>query len=139
MVNDKAPLYFIDSNIFLRTLIKEDEKSFNACYKFLEKVHSKQIQAQTSDLVLAEVNWVLESYYKFSKEQVISALEGIVNLNGLTIKSNSNCPAAISLFKKSKVKFIDALIASDKLFGGNSVIVSYDKDFDKLGLSRIKP
>ena len=139
MPSDKRPIYFIDSNVFLRVLVKEDETSFRSCVKLLEKVNIKKMQALTSDLVLAEVSWVLNSYYDFSKAKVISALEGIVNLTGLKIKNTTDISTAIDLYKNNKVKFIDALIASDKMFALNGIVISYDKDFDKLGIKRKEP
>ncbi len=139
MAKDNHIIYFIDSNVFLRVLIKEDGKSFSDCYKLMSLIENKTISAVTSDLVLAEINWVLESYYKFAKAQVVSALEGIVSLKGLSIKSNSDSIQAIEFYKKHNVKFIDALIASDKIFNSNAIIVSYDRDFDKLGVKRIEP
>ena len=139
MPSDKRPIYFIDSNVFLRVLVKEDETSFRSCVKLLEKVNNKKMQALTSDLVLAEVSWVLNSYYDFSKLKVISALEGIVNLTGLKIKNTTDISTAIDLYKNNKVKFIDALIASDKMLALNGIVISYDKDFDKLDIKRIEP
>ena len=139
MPSDKRPIYFIDSNVFLRVLVKEDETSFRSCVKLLEKVNNKKMQALTSDLVLAEVSWVLNSYYDFSKLKVISALEGIVNLTGLKIKNTTDISTAIDLYKNNKVKFIDALIASDKMLALNGIVISYDKDFDKLGIKRKEP
>lgn len=139
MANAKSLVYFIDSNIFLRVLVKEEETSFRDCLKLLEKVQNKKIIALTSDLVLAEINWVLESYYKFSKEKVVAALEGIVNLKGLKIKNSTNISQALELYKENKVKFIDALIASDKIFVSSGIIISYDKDFDRLKIKRKEP
>lgn len=139
MAKDNHKIYFIDSNVFLRVLVKEDEKSFRECFNFLQLAQNKKISAITSDLVLAEINWVLESYYKFNKSQVISALEGIVNLKGLTIKSATDPLTAIELYKRSSVKFIDTIIVSDKIFRSNGIIISYDRDFDKLGIVRKEP
>lgn len=139
MAKDNNIVYFIDSNIFLRVLIKEDEKSFQECFRLLNLAQNKKITAYTSDLVLAEINWVLESFYKFNKSQVVSALEGIVNLKGLTIKSATNPLTAVDLYNQNNVKFVDAVIASDKIFRLNAVIISYDRDFDKLNVIRKEP
>lgn len=139
MVINKSITYFIDSNVFLRVLVKENEKSYQDCFKLLEFVQSKKIIAITSDLVLAEINWVLESYYRFDKEKVILALEGIINLTGLKIKNATDISEAIEFYKSNKVKYIDAVIASDRIFKSNGIIISYDRDFDRLGIKRNQP
>lgn len=132
--------YFIDTNIFLRTLIKEDEKSFTECVRFLTALKQNKIKAVTGNIVLAEVAWTLSSYYQFSKKQVVQALKSIINLRGLVIKDYYDQGVALSLFGKFKVKYIDSLIASNKYLRQKTwTLISYDKDFDKLGILRKEP
>jgi predicted nucleic-acid-binding protein len=132
--------YFIDTNIFLRTLVKEDERSFDACQKFLAKVKRQKIKGLTGSLVLAETVWTLSSYYRFSRRQVVKAIKSIISLKNLKIIDNYNHPLALELFNESKVKYIDSLMASiDQVQEKKWQIVSYDKDFDKLGIRRIEP
>ena len=133
-------IYFIDSNIFLRTLIKEDEKSFKECYQFLNLVQENKIKAFTSSLILAEINWVLESFYKFKKSEIIKALKSILNLKGLKIVDKTKPILAVEIFQNFNVKFIDALIASNpQIFKKQAIVISYDKDFDKMKIIRKKP
>ncbi|MDP2951206.1 MAG: hypothetical protein Q8N55_02370, partial [bacterium] len=75
--------YFIDSNIFLRVFVKENEKVFQDCLNLLKKAETKQIKVFTSVLVLAEIDWVLEGFYRFSKERALEAIESIFKLKGL--------------------------------------------------------
>ncbi|MCK4781593.1 PIN domain-containing protein [Candidatus Parcubacteria bacterium] len=132
--------YFIDTNIFLRILAKEDEKSFRECYSFLKLVEIKQIKAVTSPLVLAEIDWVLENFYKYKKAEAVKALKSISKLRGLKIISDVNIFLAVEIYKNHSIKFIDALIASNsKIIKKEIMIVSYDKDFDKIKVIRKEP
>jgi len=133
--------YFIDTNIFLRILVKEDKKTFKECYHFLKSVDAKKIKAITSSLVLAEIDWVLESFYKFKKAEVIKCLKSILKLKGLKMIDNIDISSAVEFYRKYNVKFIDALIASNpEIYRGNIILISYDKDFDKIeGLVRKTP
>jgi predicted nucleic-acid-binding protein len=131
-------IYFIDSDIFLRVLIKE--KKFEECYKILDLVRKNKIKAITSSLVLAEIDWVLEGFYKFEKMEVIEGLKSILKLRGLKIFDKINPSLAIELYQSYNIKFIDALIASNpKIFKKEIAIISYDKDFDKIGVIRKEP
>lgn len=133
-------LYFIDTNIFLRVLIKENELAFNQSYKILELVKSGEIKAFTSSLVLAEINFVLGKIYKFTKKEIIKSLKSILNLKNLKISDKGNISAGIFLYENHNVKFIDTLIAAnDVILKSKAKIISYDKDFDKLGLERVEP
>lgn len=133
-------VYFLDANIFLRLLIREDDKVYQKCYKLIEIVKSGKIKAVTSQLVLAEIAWTLSSYYKYPREKVALALEGIVNLNNLRLIDRYQTSLGIRLYRERSVKYIDAILASQKnLQNRDWVVVSYDKDFDTLGVERKEP
>src|SRR3989344_4912908 len=133
-------IYFIDSNIFLRVLIKENPQVFNDCYSFLEAVKQNKFDAITNSLVLAEVNWTLSSFYKIAKKEIIERIKGILQLRGLKIIDSYNHLQALNLYKKFSIKYIDSLIASnEEIMTKKITIVSYDADFDKLHLLRREP
>lgn len=139
MRRNKA-IYLIDTNIFLRALVKENKKSFDDCVRFLDFVRGGEIIAVTSTLVLAEVNWVLEGFYKFSKRDATDALNGIVSLKHLRVQDSFDASLGVWFYSENKVKFIDAMLAAHIVVQEHdAVIVSYDKDFDKLGVQRVEP
>lgn len=132
--------YFIDTNIFLRTLIKEDKNTFEACFRLLQNIKTNQIKGVTSSLNLSEVVWTLNSYYNFPKNEVVKALKSIINLRGLTIIDKYQPDLAVSLFETKGIKFIDAMIASNPdIYNKHWAVISYDKDFDKLEINRLEP
>lgn len=132
--------YFIDTNIFIRVFVKENEKTFKKCCEFLQLVEKKKIKAWTSSLVLVEIDWVLESFYKFKKQRAVEALESISKLRGLKVINEANIALALDLYKRRNIKLIDALIASNpKVMRGETTIVSYDRDFEKIKVKRMTP
>ncbi len=132
--------YFIDSNIFLRTLLRDEEETFKECLLVFKKIREGKINAFTSNLVFAEINWTLLRFYKFPREKVIQGLESILKLKNLKIMDRFNPNLAIEIYEKFPVKFIDALIASNPaIFQKEAIVVSYDKDFDKLKIIRVEP
>ncbi len=132
--------YFIDTNIFLRVLIKEDEAQYSHCYSVLKTIKENEMKAQTSTLVLAEIVWTLNSYYKFSKKDTVVAVKSILYLRGLDIEDHYNYPKALELYEKYSIKFIDALIASHpEILEKKITIVSYDQDYKKLPVLFLTP
>ena len=132
--------YFVDTNVFLRVLVRDEEKSYRECINFLQKVKEGRLKAYTSSLVLAETHWTLASFYQFSKEKIIEALWSIISLRKLKIVDEHNLLAALNFYETNTVKFIDALTASQSLvLKKGAVVVSYDKDFDKLDIPRKEP
>lgn len=132
--------YFIDTNVFLRVLVKEDERSFNECCQLLELIKTNKIKGVISSIILAEIVWTLSSYYKFSKQKVAQAVRSVINLRGLQIIDRFDHRQSLNFYEKKNVKYIDSLIASIKdIKEKRWIVVSYDKDFDKLEIVRKTP
>ena len=132
--------YFLDTNIFLRPVVKDDAQKVIACEGLFRLVTEGKIKAFTSHLVLAEFVWTSQKFYQISREEVSNILEGILGIKNLKIREKFNSSIAIQYYIQSNVKFIDALIASDSSIQKGTVkVVSYDKDFDKIKIPRIEP
>lgn len=132
--------YFLDTNIFLRPIIKDHPQQTADCEKLFVLIEENKIAAATSNIVLAEFLWTAQSFYKISKPETIASMKGIVSISGLAIEDSFDSFAALQYYESFSVKFIDALIASHKLIQeGKAIVISYDKDFDKLGIKRKEP
>ncbi len=132
--------YFVDTNIFVRVLELENKKVFEECSSFLKLVKNSKISAVTSTEVLSELVWVLESAYNEGKANIIKGLAGVLRLNGLKIIDKFDLQKTLEIFEGKNVKFIDALIASNpQIQSKKMTVISYDKDFDKLGVARKEP
>ncbi len=129
--------YLIDTNIFLRFLVRDDEKSAEDCRRFLQLVRLGKIKAFTTTINIIEMGWTLNSYYKLNKAQVLKALRGVINLRGLEIRDGYDLRSALSLWEQENIKFVDAIISS--LDGKDAKVVSYDKDFDRTKMQRVEP
>ena len=58
--------YFIDANIFLRFLTRDNIEKQKKAENIFKKAISGEIILITTDLVIAEVVWTLESFYNVS-------------------------------------------------------------------------
>jgi predicted nucleic-acid-binding protein len=132
--------FFVDTNIFLRFLLKDDRKKAARCKKLFEKTAKGKVQLFTSDLVIAEVVWTLESFYKFSKKEVSESVRRLLTLKNLGIPGTSLLIEALVIYEEKNVDFIDAYNYILMLNGGLEQVASYDRDFDKLyGVERQEP
>ncbi len=126
-------IYFLDTNIFLRLLVKEDEQTFGECRLLLQMVKDNQIEAATSSLVLAEIGWTLKSFYKLPKKKIVAMLRSIIHLRGLKMVDDYEPALALRFFLRFNIKLIDAFIAAiEPVAEKKWVVVSYDRDFRKL-------
>lgn len=132
--------YFLDSNIFLRPAVKDDLQKVKECEVLFGKIKKEEIKVFTSNLVLAEIVWVCSNFYGLQKEEIIKILGGILKFKNLKIIDKFDPFLTMELFEKYNVKFIDVLIASNPQISQKKVImVSYDRDFDKIGVKRKEP
>lgn len=133
-------MYFIDTNIFLRFIADRQSPFHGDCKKLIFNIHNNKIKAVTSSLVFAEFAWALKSFYKFSKGDIVDSLLTLQNLAGLKIVDDVDIKKGTAFYKIFNVKYIDALIASAKnIYEKKWIVISYDKDFDKLGVNRKEP
>src|SRR3989304_7550290 len=76
---------FIDTNIFLRFLTKDDPSKYDKCKELFKRAMEGKINLATSSLVVAELIWTLLSYYKVSKADVIEKVSIIVGTETIHI------------------------------------------------------
>lgn len=133
-------IVLIDTNIFLRILVKENEQMYSECTEAMHLVARGNIVAYTSTLVLAEIHYVLLSLYKRSRQSITDALQAVLSFPKLSVFDDSKMVSAMGYYQASRVKFTDCVIASsEKVQNGRAAILSYDRDFDKLGVRRVEP
>jgi predicted nucleic-acid-binding protein len=131
--------YYLDTNIFLRFLIADDATAHASCQELFQLIEERRIKAVTSSLVCAEIVWVLGSFYKFPRSKISDAL-AVLARSPIFFDDQFDLTAAIEAYALYPVKFVDALIASHPLLRrGMAVLISYDKDFDRLNIKRIEP
>ncbi|GEM_PF-712017 len=126
---------FIDTNIFVRALTNDNKKLSVEAIDFLDFANkTTNVKSYTSVVVLMEIGWVLSSFYGYNKSEIILALSSIEKMTGIKISNiEINFKKGIRYFKKHHIKLGDAMIvAGDIIQKEKAIIVSYDKDFDKI-------
>ena len=131
---------FVDTNIILRYLMADDPAKARACAAlFKTAVERKQI-LWTTHLVMAEVIWVLEKFYKIPRTEIAEAVLKILNTTILEIEEKDVVMSAVGLYQLKKIDFIDAYHAMMMLEWGVHTLYSYDEDFDLIpALQRMEP
>ncbi|NPV81637.1 MAG: PIN domain-containing protein [Firmicutes bacterium] len=130
----------IDANIILRFLTNDDPQKAEACAVLLEKVERNEHQVWLPDLVLADVIWTLERFYRQSKEKIADLLTPIVSLRGLHCSSKEAIFLALRLYVRHNIDWTDAFVAAQVILQKVGTIYSYDRDFDRIPeLERLEP
>lgn len=99
---------FVDTNVFLRFFVRDVESLYLKAKDLFEKTEKGQVKLETSDLVIAEIVWVLESYYVFSRSEIKEVIETILETKNLKVANHSRVKEAVDLYSTGKMDFIDA-------------------------------
>lgn len=128
---------FLDSNIFLRAILRDDADKANACLRLLEKIDRGEVEAATSTLVLNEILWVLEGY-KVKRLEIAERLEAIAmsEVEILGDAGGNVTMEALGYYRELGVDFTDALNACIARENGIRAVATYDSHFQKLGFIR---
>jgi len=122
-----VPVCFVDTNLFVRYLTNDDKHKAEAVQKLLLKAKSGKIRLVTSDIVIAELVWVLISFYEQGNEVVADLLRGILNTEGLKVDNSDIIEGALEIFEETNIDFIDAYIISYMRLKKMDILYSYNK------------
>lgn len=121
---------FVDTNIFLRYLTKDDPSRYERCRELFKRAMKGEIAIATSGMVVAELVWTLLSYYKVPKGEVVEKVGVIVGTESLSIPDKDIVADALVLYARRNIDFIDAYNAIFMRYHGFCEIYSYDEDFE---------
>ena len=135
---------FLDTNVILRYLTRDDEAKAEACYRLFQRVKDAEEEVVTCEAIVTEVVYVLSSPrapYRLSHEEVRERLMPILTLRGLKLGQKRIYLHSLDLYASSPfLDFEDALAIAHMARLGVTEIVSYDRDFDRIaGLRRAEP
>ena len=118
---------FIDTNLFLRYLTDDLPTQANAVEELLRQAASGEILLVTNCLVIAELVWTLESFYKLAPEVIQDQIFAILNTPGLQIEDSDILFQSLLWYIEKKVDFIDAYNVAWMQNRGIQTIFTFDR------------
>lgn len=98
---------FVDTNYFLRFLLKDVEKQHQKAKELFLKGAEGRRQLFTSLIVIFEIYWVLTSFYQKKKGRVVKLLEKIFDLGFIEIENRVLLEKALRVYKKVNLDLED--------------------------------
>jgi len=133
-------MIFLDTNIFLRFFLKENESVFKDLERLFNEIISGNIICVSNSIIIAEVIWVLDKFYEWDKGKICENVELILNTPNIRFKERSIIIGAVNLYREKNINFIDAYSYFFMRANGINKIYSFDRDFDKLpDIKRLEP
>jgi predicted nucleic acid-binding protein len=133
-------IVFLDTNILLRFLTRDDERKARCALELLMRVERGEEKVITSPLVIFETAYTLQSFYKVPRQTIKEQVLSIISMRSLHLPDKNIFYQAFNLYVTKNISFADAYNAAYMLAEGISNIYSWDKDFDKIeGIARLEP
>jgi predicted nucleic acid-binding protein len=125
---------FVDANVFLRFLTNDDPEKADRVEALLSRAARGEIRLITTELVLAEVVWVLESSYEMKNHEIAPMIKAILDTPGIEVINGGVVERALDYYQSHHTDFIDGYITA--LMEKRKITEIYS--FDKKHLGRIK-
>ncbi|MBW4477639.1 MAG: type II toxin-antitoxin system VapC family toxin [Tolypothrix brevis GSE-NOS-MK-07-07A] len=130
--------FWVDANVLLRFLTGEPPELAERALRLIQRAEQGEINLKLSPIVVAEIVWVLSSFYRYSRTQIAEVLLPLIASDGISCDEIQQVTAALSLMASANVDFLDAYLAEIARYTGESV-VSFDRDFRRLGINWVEP
>ncbi len=131
---------YLDANIVLRYLTDEPWEMAQEAAALFAAAERGEVLLVLDELNIAEVVWVLASFYKLHRETIRDGLTSFLANPGIHVADKRGVLLALALYAELNVDFIDALLSVHMQRANVPDLVSYDKHFDRLpGVRRRTP
>lgn len=118
---------FVDTNLFIRYLTNDDPVKADKVEKLLDDAAGGKLKLVTTEMVMAEIVWVLESGYSLKNSDVAPLVRGILATPGLEVINSPLVARAVELYETINIDFIDGYIAAVMEQRGITELYSFDR------------
>ena len=116
----------IDTNVLARYIAEDDATQSAAAAKVIESL-SAESPGFVPLVVIAELVWVLQFSYRFSKREIADVVEKLLRSAELMIENTEIVAQALREFRVSRADFADCLIERGAHAAGCQHTVTFDK------------
>ena len=124
---DKSRRIVIDTNLLIRYLVNDDARKAQIVDTLLKKAGKGDVHILMPSIVVAELIWVLESFYRMEAAEIADLVDSILNTPGLTVSDDAIVRSALKRYRTKGVDLVDAWIAAFAQEKGAHEIHTFDK------------
>ncbi len=130
---------YVDANVILRFLVGDPPDMAERAAMLMEAVDRGEVTLRVDEIIVAEVVWVLSSFYKYKAQEIVPRLLEFLSQDGIEVE-NSILSALVLYGGGTGIDFVDALLATRMQRSGIRYVFSFDRHFDRVtGLERLEP
>ena len=127
---------FLDTNVLIRHLTGDPPGQARRASAFLERADELLLP----DLIVAEVVYVLESFYEVERRSVAELVRAIVGFPAVVVIDEPLLLRTLEVYEVERLDFAEAYLVASAEASGVGAIASFDRTIDRLStVRRIEP
>ena len=123
---------FVDTNVLVRHLTGDPPDMATRASRYLATVDELLLP----DLILAEVAYVLESFYETPRTQVATTLRAVLAFPAIRVLDADLLQRTVEVYEVHRLDFADAYLVANAERTGVGVIASFDRTIDRVATVR---
>jgi len=126
------PVGYLDTNVLIHYLTNDDPQKADQVRSLIEKVERGTESITTSELVIAEVVYILSSkkLYNLPRPDICTHLSRFLRLKGLQMRHKKRCLRALALYESVPIDFSACFIVASVEQEHHTGVISFDTDYD---------
>lgn len=134
MSNDQR---LVDTNVIVRYLAEDHERHVRIAHRLFAACDRGEVSLVLTSPVLAECVYVLASFYRYSRTNIVEALTTVVTSPGVINDDAGIALDALQRYGQSKAHFVDCFIAATAA-ARKYKVASFDTDFHQFDDVEVK-
>jgi len=127
---------FVDTNILIRHLTGDPPEQAARATRFLTDADELLL----ADLVVAEVVYMLESFYEVPRERVAELVRAIIAFPAIVVLDPTVLLRALEVYETERLDFAEAYLVAQAERSGVGMVASFDKAIDRVAtVRRLEP
>ncbi len=119
---------FVDTNVLVRHLTGDPPVQAERATRYLKRADGLLL----ADLILAELAYVLESFYEAPRPQVAETLRAVLALETIRVIDGDLLQRAVELYDVHRLDFAEAYLVASAERTGIGVVASFDRAIDRV-------
>jgi predicted nucleic-acid-binding protein len=136
----RLPKKIIDSNVILRFFLGDDEKQSQKAYEFIQALEAGNDEALLTEMVFAEVVWVLQKVYAVPRVEIALKFSRLIKGLGIkTVTFKSIFVEALKIYAETAIDIQDIFLSVLAQSYSCTVVTFNKRDFKKLYCESSEP
>ena len=127
---------FVDTNVLIRHLTDDPPGQAAQATRLL----SQAGQLLLPDLIVAEVVYVLESFYEVPRTRVAELVRAVIAFPAIEVADEPALLRAVEVYEVHRLDFADAYLVAEAEISGVNAVASFDKAIERVPtVRRVEP